>query len=68
MNTIPKIDVFQITRSNLKTLKIKGSPGGQTEALVDKANAIARAGEGTSETMGHSLTVAPAIAKKLNII
>jgi hypothetical protein len=68
MNTIPKIDVFHLTRSNLKTLKITGSPSGQTEALIDKANAIARAGEGTSKTVGHSLTVTSGIAKKLNII
>ncbi|MFT6069037.1 MAG: hypothetical protein ACJAT2_003680 [Bacteriovoracaceae bacterium] len=68
MNVIPKIDVFYLTRSKLKTLKITGSPGGQANTLVDKANDIARAGQGTAESVGHSLTVTSGIAKKLNIL
>lgn len=68
MNSIPRIDVFSLTRSNLKALKVKGSLGGQTESLVNKSNEIARAGLGNSETIGHSLTVTPNIARKLNII
>lgn len=68
MNSIPKIDVFYMTRSKLKTLKITGSPGGQANSLVEKSNDIARAGQGPAESVGHSLTVTSGIAKKLNII
>lgn len=68
INSIPKIDVYSLTRNKLKTLKITGSPGGQASSLVDKSNDIARAGLGNAESVGHSLTVTSGVAKKLNVL
>lgn len=65
---VPKIDPYQLTRNNLKALKLKGSQGGQATSLVEKSSHIAAASQGNFSVNDFSLTTAPVIAKKLNII
>jgi len=68
LKAIPQIDPYQLTRQTLKVLKLKGSQGGQTTALVEKSNHIASASHGNLSVTDFGLTTAPPIAKKLNII
>ena len=68
LNAVPKIDPYQLTRSTLKVLKLKGSQAGQTTALVEKSNHIASASQGHITSSDFGITTAPAIAKKLNVI
>lgn len=68
LNYIPRIDVYQLTRSTLKTLKLKSSQGGQANALMEKSNHIAHASRGTIDVNDHSVTLADTAKKKLNVI
>ncbi len=68
LKSIPQIDPYQLTRQNLKALKLKSSQGGQTATLVEKSNHVARASQGNVSVTDFGLTTTPQIAKKLNII
>ena len=65
---VPKIDPYQFTRNNLKVLKLKGSQSGQATFLIEKSSHLAAASQGDLSVNDFSLTTAPVIAKKLNII